>query len=288
MDAEVLRQMLTERRAAVSPEGLGLVRMDPRGRKSPGLTQAHMDHLLLRAPGTYGKLERGVLDNPAPEYLRDVAHTLGLTEQEWVVLYGYARGEQPPFPLADSSRTTTPRHWREVITESPGVTYISDSLWNVHAYSRGFAGLFPGRRVPHNTMHWMLFDESARTTLLDWENRWGPVAVPQLRLAQVRHKGDPVLQWLTDRCLADPLLSRWYRSVPSGHAHPDGAMRPWRHPEHGPGTITMCVSELSGFPGLRQFQMMFRTDERTAPEYPESDPRTHDPAGYYPPCVPAP
>ncbi|GAA0387764.1 helix-turn-helix transcriptional regulator [Streptomyces luteireticuli] len=284
MDAEVLRQMLTERRAAIKPEDLGIVRLDPRGRKSPGLTQAHMDDLLLRAPGTYGRLERGVLDNPTPEYLRDVATLLGLNAQEWVAFYGYARGELPPYPIATYTEISVPGRWTHAVQASAGQTYICDSLWNVLTFNEGFAAMFPGRRVPKNTMRWMLFDEDARNrTLIDWDTRWAPVAVPQVRLALAHHKGSPLLRELTRRALADPRTRDLYTSVPPGHAHPDGAVRPWLHPELGPGTVTMCVSEPASSPGFRMFHMLFLPAGEQRPERaPLQVTGEHDPDDFYP------
>ncbi len=280
----MLRQMLTERRAAISPESLGLIRLDPRGRKSPGLTQAHVDHLLLRAPGTYGKLERGVLDSPTPEYLRDVAHLLGLTEQEWVVLYSYARGEQPPYPLTMNPEVTVPGHWMRIMHAFSGIAYLCDPQWNVLAYNEAFAAIFPGRRPPCNTMHWMLFNKDARDRVLtDWETRWAAVVAPQLRVALARNPDNRTLRTLSQQCLADPRTRKYFRSVAPGHAHPDGAERPLHHSELGPGSLTISVSEPVGTQGTLLYQLLFRPVGVEWPDaLPEIRPRAvDDPARFF-------
>lgn len=285
MDAEVLRQMLTERRAAIKPESLGLIRLDPRGRKSPGLTQAQMDDLLLRAPGTYGKLERGVLDNPTPEYLRDVAEILGLTEEEWVVFYGYARGEQPPYPLTRDGEVRVPAHWMQTMNAFSGISYLCDLEWNVLAYNEAFAAIFPGRRAPHNTMHWMLFSDDARERVLgDWEKSWAPLVAPQLRAALAQDENNRTLRALAEQCLGDPRTRDLYTSIRPGHAHPDGAERPLHHTELGPGWVTVSVCEPVGSRGTRLYHLLFRPEGAPRPSalpgrWPVAG---RDPASFFP------
>lgn len=270
MDAEAMRQMLSERRALISPEGLGFTRRDPRGRRSPGLSQAHMDQLTHRSPGTYGRLERGALDSPSADYLRAVAGILKLTEQEWSAFYGYARGERPPAPLlsgaAEASRAYT---WADVVEGFSSMAYACDYAGNILAYNEPLARMFPDRRVPVNTLWWLLFSDDARNkVLVDWEARWAPVLVPQIRAAAAQYPDDATLRQLKERCLADPRTRDLYRGVPVGHAHPDGDEKPLCHAELGRGWVTMCVSVPLGAPEVRLFLLRFR---------PEGEPRARRP-----------
>ncbi|GHF67815.1 transcriptional regulator [Streptomyces mashuensis] len=286
MDATAIRLMLSARRAAISPESLGFERGDPRGRKSPGLSQAHMDQLLCRAPGTYGRLERGVLDNPAPEYLRDVAVLLRFTEPEWVAFYGFVHGEQPPFPLDRDPGVALGHSWTHVVECFAEAAYVCDYAGNILTYNAAFSSLFPGRRVPANTFWWILFSEDARErVLVDWETSWAPVIVPELRAAVARKPDSPTLQTLKERCLADPRTRDLYHGgLPIGHSHPDGDVRPVCHPEHGRGWITMCVSTPLSSPGALLFVVRFRAGERPPSPRPPVQPATdRDPAGFLPP-----
>ncbi|WP_372516495.1 helix-turn-helix domain-containing protein [Streptomyces noursei] len=259
--------MLSERRDLINPEGLGLTRGDPRGRKSPGLSQSQMDQLTNRSPGTYGKLERGVLDNPSAEYLHSIAITLGLTEQEWCAFYGYAHGKQPPFLLSGDSQASISPFWMRVVEKFTSIAYVCDYAGNVLAYNDSAARVFPNRRVPVNTLWWILFNDDARNkVLMDWENSWAPVAVPQVRAAAAQHRDNPTLLRLKERCLADPRTRDLYKGVPVGYSHPDGDERPLFHPELGPGWITMCVSAPLSSPEMRLFLLMFRRRDEPRPK----------------------
>ncbi|MFI1970569.1 helix-turn-helix domain-containing protein [Streptomyces cinnamoneus] len=262
-----MRQMLSERRGLINPASMGIVRGDPRGRKSPGLSQAHMDQLTHRSPGTYGRLERGFLENPSPEYLHAIARILRLSEQEWEVLCGYARGERPPFPLAKDPGV--PQVWADVVSSLSSMAYLCDYAGNILAYNAPFTRLFPGRRVPVNSLWWMVFSDDARNTvLMDWENSWAPVLVPQIRAAAARYKSDPTLLQLKDRCLADPRTRDLYRGVPNGHAHPDGDEKPLYHTESGPGWVHTCVSVPLSSPEVRLFVLQFRKNGQPRPGRP--------------------
>ncbi|WP_425585505.1 helix-turn-helix domain-containing protein [Streptomyces lunalinharesii] len=268
--------MLSERRALITPESVDITRGDPRGRKSPGLSQAHMDQLTNRSPGTYGKLERGALDNPSPEYLYSIATILKLTEQEWNSFYGYARGEQPPFLLSRESQAPVLHFWMEVVEGFKSMAYVCDYAGNILAYNEPLARMFPNQRVPVNSLWWILFSDDARNkVLMDWENSWAPVVVPQVRAAAAQHRDNPTLLHLKERCLTDPRTRGLYRGVPAGYTHPDGDEQPLFHAELGPGWVTMCVSAPLSSPEMRLFLLMFRRNDEPRPKKPILRPRIH-------------
>ncbi|MEU2510806.1 helix-turn-helix domain-containing protein [Streptomyces syringium] len=284
MDAEALRQLLISRREIIDPEGLGFKRRDPRGRKTPGLSQDHMDQLLMRSAGTYGKLERGVLENPSYEYLRDVSEILGLTAREWLVLYAFARGGQPPAPPERLNSASVSGDWKQLLDVLPLMACITDSACNVLAYNPAFSELFPRKQVPHNTPYWMLFSDEARNEVLtDWEGRWAPFLVGGLRMALALHGGDRTLVSMGERCQADPFLGRIYAKGINCYATPKAVGMPIRHPVRGAGTITALISELQYAPHIRLHVWLFHPEGCSEPELaPLELVADRDPAGFFP------
>ncbi|MFG2093433.1 XRE family transcriptional regulator [Streptomyces sp. NPDC048612] len=235
-----------------------------------------MDQLTNRSPGTYGRLERGALDNPSAEYLHAIATILELTEQEWYALYGYARGEQPPFLVSEGAQASVSPFWVAALEGFTSMAYICDYAGNILAYNDVSAMLFPDRRVPVNSLWWMLFSEDARNkVLMDWENSWAPVVASQVRAAVAQHRDNPTLLHLKERCLADPRTRDLYKSVPSGYTHPDGDEQPLFHAELGPGWVSMCVSAPLSSPETRLFLLMFRRNGDPRPRRPLLRPGIH-------------
>ncbi|GAA0455697.1 XRE family transcriptional regulator [Streptomyces stramineus] len=287
MDTEALRLMLKGARDSISPEEVGLPpRRDRRGGRAPGLPQEAIDLLTGRSIGTYSKLERGVLPNRSPEYLRDVARVLGLNEQEWVNLYGYARGERPPFHLAAGGPVNIQGQWVKTLEDSPQAAYICDYAGNVLAHNKHAADMFPDRRMPRNTLHFMLFTEQARKeTLIDWETAWAPTVAPMLRALRAQYQRSSTLRQLTDMALADPFLGELYwqrQRVPVGLTHPDGDIKPWHHHQLGPGWIKMCVSTPLMAPTTSLFLLDFHPGERPEPIPDTVIDTSGDISGYFP------
>ena len=188
-DAVALRRLLTERRNAVHPGSFGLTaRTEGSGRRAAGLTQEQMDLLTDRTPGTFNRLENGRLASPSRALLERVAEILRLSEQEWTALWLYARGHHPPAPLSPESGLSVPGAWKEVVDGIGHMAYVNDASYNVLAHNAAFAGLFPGAVVPENIMRWTVLSPEARRTFPNWEHRWAPSVLPQLRAATVPRK----------------------------------------------------------------------------------------------------
>ncbi|MBB5121827.1 helix-turn-helix domain-containing protein [Streptomyces eurocidicus] len=284
MDAEALRQLLISRREAINPESLGFKRRDPRGRKTPGLSQDHMDQLLMRSAGTYGKLERGVLENPSHEYLRDVSEILGLSAREWLVFYALARGGQPPEPPMGIRSASVPGDWSQLLEILPLMACITDVAFNVLAYNSAYSELFPRKQVPHNTPHWMLFNDEARQkVLIDWEDQWAPFLVGGLRMTLALNKKNHTLAAMGELCQADPFLNRIYENDITRYATPMAKRMPVRHSVRGTGRITALISELQDSPGVRLHMWLFHPEGHPSPENAPLDAvGDRDPAGFFP------
>ncbi|GAA4889753.1 helix-turn-helix domain-containing protein [Streptomyces coeruleoprunus] len=260
MDKVALRFLLRERRALITPESHGLSRPTRQGRRAPGLSQAQIDQLLHRAPDTYGRLESGRYPNPPVDLLQDVARLLGMNEQEWIALWRYALGQDPPHPLNSASGEEVPGVWQEALAGISHMAYVNDRSWNLLAHNVHFAAMFPGRRVPTNTMRWMAVEPEARKVLCNWETAWAPLVLPQLRAALAADPDDQTLAQIEKEVLADPVASRVYESA-SAYIHPDGDERPLNHAELGPGWVTMCAAEPMAAPGARMIILVFHPGE---------------------------
>ncbi len=261
--AEELRLFLMERRAAVGRESVGLPsKMRGRGRKAAGLSQGDLDELTGRSAGEYNRFETGKKKDHSQEYLTSVARVLRLSEQEWATLWRLTKLQKPPHPLRSDAGQTVPGMWRDVIESTGGgvMAYLNDSSWNLLAWNDHFVDLFPGRKLPTNTMRWMLLDREAReNTLTDWSTRWAPLVIPQLQHA-VRLRGhDEVLRQLESDALEDPVVGPLYREhMDAAIPYPDGSDRPLRHAVLGPGWVSTCVAEPVTSPGARLMMLCFK------------------------------
>ncbi|WP_236244712.1 helix-turn-helix domain-containing protein [Streptomyces sp. CC210A] len=263
MDKVALRFLLRERRALIAPEDHGLSRPTRQGRRAPGLSQAQVDQLLHRAPDTYGRLESGRYPNPPLDLLEDVARLLGMNEHDWVALWRYALGQDPPYPLHPRSGEVVSGAWQEVLDGVSHMAYVSDRSWNLLAHNEPFAALFPGRCVPENTMRWMTVDPEARVMLPRWETAWAPLVLPQLRAARAADPGDPVLAGIEREVLADPVAARIYESA-GAYLRPVEGERPVQHAERGPGWVSVCAAQPMAAPRARLIILPFRAGEEPA------------------------
>lgn len=245
MDAASLESFLQEARARIDPAALGLTRPEgQQGRRAQGrgLTQTHMDQLLVRAAGTYYRLEKGRIKNPGFDLLRDVADKLAMGEQEWVALCRYARGEDPPAPLHDRSGLEVPGMWQTAVDGISHIAYVTDRSYNVLTYNDAYRAMHPDGG-PVNMMRWMLLAPRARTVLMDWERIWAPYVLPQLRSARAALPEDTVLRDIEADVEKDEVVGPLYEQRASVQVHPDGNERPMLHPEHGPGWASICAAE---------------------------------------------
>lgn len=261
---EALRTLLARARARVDPAELGLApRSDPRGRKVAGLTHEHMTQLLGWPEHKYGYVERGRLAHIGTDMLAPVARILHLSEHEWEMAVLYATGLLPAGPLDPRPGTEVPQPWERVLRSTHEMAYISDVAWDVVAYNSAFTRMFPGRRVPRNTLRWMLFDRSARAVLSDWERAWLPVIVPQLRSAVSAYPHNRTLARLQADARRDPVVAAAYEGPGADFMGPRAeAQRPFAHPELGPGWLTMCAAGPFGVPGGRLMFLLFDAGEQ--------------------------
>lgn len=265
MNKQALTKLLRDRRALIAPETHGLPRPTGPGRRAPGLSQAQVDEVLGYSERTYQRLESGNYPSPPVELLRDVARLYGMNEQEWSTFCQLARGENPPYPLYDTSGDAVPSAWADAVTGCMHPAYVTDASWNLLACNKAFHELFDSGQAPANTMRWMLLD--GRDQLTDWATAWAPFVMPQLQNAVASRPGDKVVRQIEAEVLADP-VSRPLYEVRGTSIHPDGDERPIRHAVLGPGWVTMCVAQPLTAPGSRFMILIFRPGPRRATQRP--------------------
>jgi transcriptional regulator with XRE-family HTH domain len=263
---EALNGLLESRRALIDPDTVpGLERPHRQGRRAPGLglAQEQIDKVTGYSARTYNRLVNGKIDDPSFSLLRAVAHTLRLTEQEWVAMCRFARETNPDGPLNPRSGKDIPGMWADAIDGIQHMAYVTDQSYNLLAHNEPFADLFANRKPPGNMMEWMLLSEAARNTLTDWKTVWAPYVLPQLRGARAILPDDATLARIEQAVIADPDCGPLYEERSTAQVHPDGQERPVLHPTLGPCWAQICAAEPLSSPNARVMIVML---------YPGADP----------------
>ncbi|MFK0295230.1 hypothetical protein ACIQU6_32825 [Streptomyces sp. NPDC090442] len=241
------------------------------------------DPVTRRSPGTYGRLERGLLDNPSADYLRGVARILRFSPQEWGSLFSFARGEEPPFPLYAEAAIAVSGLGILSDETSIAIEYLADFAGNILDYNANFVGLFTDQRVPVNIHYYMLFDEHARNDLLpDWEQTWGPTTVTALRSALARHPHNPPLRKLSKLAREDARTRTLLATIRTGAAGDGTDERELCHPELGKGWVQVSEPLRTSGAEVSRHTWTFRTQEQ--PPKPTLLPlgvRDLDPSGFF-------
>ncbi|MFD5701262.1 MmyB family transcriptional regulator [Streptomyces lasiicapitis] len=261
MDEEALRRILKELRSRIAPEEVGL-NPKPTGRPGPrvsGLSQPDMDILMNRAVGTYHRFESGKM-TPRDDYLRQVGQILRLTEDEFTQVYLLCLGQRPPHSLdpGDGVRMAAAAAWQRAVSGQREIAYVNNVQWDLVAYNQPFTDIFEGGTPPENTMRWMALADEARDYILtDWETRWAPGILNQIRLAHIQRPENHSLAQLHRDVIRDKYSGPIYERSTEVYIHPDGDVRPLYHPKRGPGHITMVVSEPASSRGARHVVLLF-------------------------------
>lgn len=267
---EALKTLLQRRRAALNPSEYGVTRLAPQGRRAAGggLSQPQVDEILGLGLGTYERLENGRLPNAPEHVLRAVGELFQLDPHEWILLWQMIRRSDPPYPLRADRDEEIPASWCRVIDSVPHPVYITNYRWEIVAYNYLVPRLFPGRRVPPNTMEWMLLNPDARHILGNWSTAWAPLVAPQLWAGRVAHPDDEYIADLERRVMADDVIGPIYRDRKRFFVHPDGACRPFNHPERGPGWMTLHTSSPKSSSRFVNMTMIFDEGEERPPALP--------------------
>ncbi|SEO74180.1 MmyB family transcriptional regulator [Actinacidiphila rubida] len=278
-DLPALRTFLAQARARIDASAYPELHVtgasrDRRGRRGPGLTQAHMDTLLGRAAGTYAALERGKTRHPG--LLEAVARILQLTTDEWRGVHAFAFSTEPLEPLYPPAGLLMADRWQAVLDSQSQMAFIMDSEGQILAHNEPFRALFAPAPMPVDFLRWTLTSPAAREVLLEWDIHWAPAFVARFRTALALQAGSTILNELLEDVLADPVTARLYQASESAasimaQAEP---YRPIRHSRFGRGWMTLCAAILSDTPGARLYVAPFFDELPTAsPAMPSNCPR---------------
>ncbi|MER6847736.1 helix-turn-helix transcriptional regulator [Streptomyces flaveolus] len=239
-----LRTVLQRRRAMLNPADYGFTRLAPQGRRPAGggLSQTQVDDILGFGRGTYERLENGRYNNAPEHVLRSVGELFKLNPHEWVWLWRMTWRHDPPQPIYPEQNDELDGTWQHVIDSVPHAVYITNHRWDVVAFNSRFPRLFPGQEYPANTMEYMLLDPAARRLLPDWDSAWAPFIVPQLWAGRAAYPDDERIADIVRRVLEDTVTGPFYRDFGPVFVHPDGTCRPFNHPEHGIGWVSLATS----------------------------------------------
>lgn len=265
MDSNALAGLLEARRALIDPAtvpGIQVAQNPGRRAAGRGLTQSHVDKMAGYDTNTYNRLVNGKIHDPSFKLLRAYANALRLTEQEWVAMCRYARGDDPNNPLHPRSGREVPGMWKDAIDGIRHMAYVTDQSYNLLAHNQPLADLFPTMGPPPNMMEWMLLSDEARGNedtpgvLTRWRDVWVRYVLPQLRAARAAMPDDDTLARIEQAVIKDSECGPLYEERTTAQVHPDGQERPLLHPTLGPCSAQICAAEPLSSPNARVMIVM--------------------------------
>ncbi len=147
----------------------------------------------------YRALENGNSGRHSNALLTKIRSALGLSEEEWLVLYRLVGAQDLPEEImAPTANTPVPDRIRTFVEGlEPWGAYLCDYRWDVLAHNHAITRLFPWVRKGVNVMEWALTDPEAPDSLIRWESEWAVPMMAQLRLHDAQWKDDSRMQAVT-------------------------------------------------------------------------------------------
>lgn len=251
--AEV-RELLTSRRARVTPEDVGL----PAGsnRRVAGLRRTEVATLAGVSVEYYTKLERGAISGASPEVLDAIARALRLDDAERAHLFDLAHAASP---VARPPRRRNPKSW----TPHPSLQWMLDAITGGPAFVRNgrmdilaanalarafYRDVYDMPGQPPNIARFTFLDDRARDFYPDWE-MFADVTVAILRTEAGR---DPHNKELHDLIGELSTRSTDFRRLWGSHnvRHHGTGFKTFRHPVVGEVTLAYEGMEMESEPGL--------------------------------------
>jgi PAS domain-containing protein len=190
----------------------------------------------------YRHLERGALEQPATDFLDDVALLLGMDEHARAILWREALGALPASPLRSEERAGALPDIQDTLDslgELGQIAYTTDRSFRPVQWNRLAYEMFPAEfrvdgTLPANFMEYTLWASRDRFHI-QWDTAWKPLALAMLRGRIQEHPTDTELQRLESRVLADPTVAPMYLDPALGQIVPDGRPQPMDHGTLGVG-----------------------------------------------------
>lgn len=194
-EADELSGFLRNRRAAATPEGLGLATYG--ARRVPGLRREELAEAAGVSLTYYTRLEQGLATNPSTQVLDALSRALRLGEVERAHLFRIAGASVAPEPVGIGLRPGL----QCLLDAMPDVPAIALSAYeDVVGWNRLGHALLAGHLDPSapygdeppNKLRMLFTDERARVLHRDWEHE-ASLAVASMRYQTGRRPDDPAL-----------------------------------------------------------------------------------------------
>jgi len=202
-------EFLRSRRARVRPADVGFPETDRR--RAPGLRREELSSLAGVAVSWVAKLEQGRASAVSPDVLDALAHALRLDPAERAHLFALAGLRTEPGDTPAPRVTPALRALLDALEPNPA--YLLDRAWNMVAWNRAEAELFP-RLEAHegvpNLLELVFGDEELARLMVDLDAERDRL-VAQLRAHRAEWPADPELGDVIERLVASSpaFAARW-------------------------------------------------------------------------------
>ena len=251
-----IRELLTSRRARITPEQVGLPVYG--SRRVPGLRREEVAVLAGVSVPYYTRLERGDMSGVSESVLEALARALQLDEAERAHLFDLARAAQPT-PSLRRRRKSKQR-------VRPSVQHVLDAMTGAPAFVRNgrldilaanqlgyalYSEMFLGPVRPANSARFVFLDPRSHDFYVGWERAASDV-VGVLRSEAGRNPYDRDLSDLVGELStqSDEFRTRW--AAHNVRFHITG-VKHFHHPVVGDLSLTYDRMELPADPGLTIF-----------------------------------
>lgn len=167
-----------------------------------------------------------------------IAQLLGFTTHDLRIAHLNLHGTDPVLPVEDPSPL-----WQEVLNGQREMACAVTPGGLLVASNESFSRMFSTGEQPANLWRWALFSEEARTVLVNWDERWAPDLIAELRLARYRYPADDTVRALYADAVRDPALQQ---IVAEPSRALNGRARPLCHPMRGEGAARFMAARAAG------------------------------------------
>ncbi|MFI1530749.1 helix-turn-helix domain-containing protein [Streptomyces griseus] len=209
-------------------------------RQRADYTQADVAGLLNVGVRHYQRLESGMRPMMKPT-VSLLVQILDLHPDEASALHRWAG--QPAPPRSTPADRDVPEDLIQWLDALPCGGFYEGPAFEILAYNARAAHHWPWVQHPGaNIMIDLLLDGPGRRQCVEWETRWAPLLLAQLRQATITQKSSG-LREVVDRVCADPAVAQMWGATAELRSHAYGTTRPMIMPgwEPSPAWVTVTA-----------------------------------------------
>lgn len=219
------------------PAAVGL----PEDRLARGLTVGLAAELLGVTERHYRRIEKGSAHGVSLGLVTRIVELLALSSWEAEILYAWCGHRAPAKARPESAKI--PSYLLKILHAEEHGAYWCTNLYEVMAVNPRGAANWPWLREGTNVLDSLLTGEG-REQCREWESRWAPPLLAQLRRELFNGGENPGLEALLRRVCRDPEVARIWRSTADVQPRFHGTARPMVMPPWGPAPVQITVSAL--------------------------------------------